>query len=89
MTCSSLTAEMCSQLIGDGSGDFALNRKDVGQLAIKGLCPEMRIIRGSDQLHIDAHVIICFLHATFEEIGDAELVRNLRKILRCVFITLR
>src|SRR6266550_1608203 len=48
----------------------------------------MGIIRGSYQLHIDAHLIICFLDATFQEIGDAELVRNLSEILRCVFITL-
>jgi hypothetical protein len=40
-------------------------------------------------LHIDAHLIICFLDTTFQEIGDAEFVRNLREILRCVLITLR
>ena len=49
----------------------------------------MRIIRGCDQLHIDAHLIICFLDATFQEIGDAELVRNLGGTLRRVRVTLR
>ena len=51
--------------------------------------PRDVIIRGSDQLHIDAHLIICFLDATFQEIGDAELVRNLGGTLRCVLVTLR
>ena len=39
-----LTGEFRSQLLGDGFGYFALNRKDVGQLAIKGIGPKMGII---------------------------------------------
>ena len=34
-----LTSEFRSQLLGDGFGDLALNRKDVGQFAIKGIGP--------------------------------------------------
>ena len=59
-------------------------------LAIKRLGPEMlESFAALNQLHIDAHLIVCFLDATFQEIGDAELVRNLGETLRCVLITLR
>ena len=49
----------------------------------------MRIIRSSNQLHSHAHLIVCFLDATFQEIGDTELVRNLRKLLMGFLVTLR
>ena len=49
----------------------------------------MRIIRGPDQLHSHAHLIICFLDTTFQEIGNTELVRNLRKLLMSFLVTLR
>ena len=39
-----LTSEFRSQLVGDGFGHFALDRKDVGQFAIKGIGPKMGII---------------------------------------------
>ena len=39
-----LTGEFRSQLLGDGFGHFTLNRKNVGQLAIKGIGPKMGII---------------------------------------------
>ena len=39
-----LAGEFCSQLVGDGFRDFALNRKDVGQFAIKGIGPKMGIV---------------------------------------------
>src|SRR5436189_2894037 len=38
-----LTAEFRSQLISDDFSYFALNGKDVGQFAIKGISPKMRI----------------------------------------------
>ena len=39
-----LTGEFRPQLVCDGFGYFALNRKDVGQFAIKGIGPKMGII---------------------------------------------
>ncbi len=39
-----LTGEFRSQLVGDGFGYLALDRKDVGQFAIKGIGPKMRIV---------------------------------------------
>ena len=39
-----LTGEFRSQLVGDGFGHLALDRKDVGQFAIKGIGPKMGII---------------------------------------------
>ena len=39
-----LTGEFRSQLVGDGFGHLTLDRKDVGQFAIKGIGPKMGII---------------------------------------------
>ena len=39
-----LTGEFRPQLIGDCFGHLALDRKDVGQFAIKGIGPKMGII---------------------------------------------
>ena len=39
-----LTREFRPQLVGDGFGDFTLDRKDVGQFAIKCIGPKMGII---------------------------------------------
>jgi hypothetical protein len=36
------------QLVGNGLGDLALNGEDIGQIAIVGLGPEMRIIASVD-----------------------------------------
>jgi hypothetical protein len=36
------------QLVGDGFGDLALNRKDISQVAIVGLRPKMSVIAGVD-----------------------------------------
>ena len=41
-------SEFRPQLIGDGFRHLALNRKNVGQFAIKAICPDMAIICCSD-----------------------------------------
>ncbi len=46
--------------------------EDVGQFAIISVRPEMRAGECVDQLHIDPHLIVCSLHAAFEDVSDAE-----------------
>ena len=70
-------------------GDLALDAKDVSQLPIIGLGPEMGIGLRVNQLHIDPHLIGHFLHATFKDVRDAKLLRDLAEIGRFALILLR
>ena len=54
------------QLIGDGFGNLALNRKHIGQIAIISLCPKMRVGSRIDQLRINPHTVGRALHTAFE-----------------------
>ena len=49
----------------------------------------MRIGQRINELHIDAHLIVRFLHAPFENVRDTELLRDLGKIIRSAFEMLR
>ena len=84
-----VTGQVRLQLVGDGFGDLTLDRKDVGQFAIKGLGPKMGIISCFDQLHVHPHRITALLHAAFQNVGDAKLPGDLRQIFRRAFIMLR
>ena len=39
----------------------------------------MGIGQSVDQLHIHPHLIVRFLHAAFDDVRDAELLRDLRE----------
>ena len=69
-----LTGEFRPQLLRDGFGYLALNGKDVGQFAIKGVSPKMRIIRCFDKLHVHPHRVGALLHAPFHDVGHAKLL---------------
>src|SRR5436853_5360817 len=43
--------------------------------------PKMRIVCGIDELDIDAHLIARFLDSAFEDIRDAELLRDVRNVI--------
>ena len=77
-----MTRDVRSQLVGDGPGDFTLDRKDVGQFAIKCIGPHMGIIGRFDELHVNAHGIAAVLHASFQNVGNAKLPRDLGQICR-------
>ena len=49
--------ELSLQLIGNRLGDLALDGEDIGQIAIVGLCPEMRVGAGIDQLRVHPHLV--------------------------------
>ena len=83
------TGELCLQRLGDSFGDLALNAKDVSQLPIVGVCPEVGIGLRVNQLHIDPHLVGRFLHATLKNVRYAKLLRDFREIARLAVISLR
>ena len=60
-------------------GDLALDAKDVSQLPIIGVCPEVGIGLRVNQLNIDPHLIGRFLHATLKNVRYAKLLRDLAR----------
>ena len=65
---------------GNFLGDVTFDTKDVDHFAIVGIGPKMIVLECVDQLHRDAHLIASFLDAAFENIGDAELLRDLAQV---------
>ena len=49
----------------------------------------MRVGQGIDQLHIDADLVVRFLHASFEDVGHAELLCDLGKLSGALLKSLR
>ena len=43
---------------------------------------------GTDQLHIHVHGVGDFLHAAFDDIGDAELLTDFAQVVRRAFVLL-
>ena len=76
------------KLVRNSFGHLTLDRKDVRQFTIKGIGPKMGIVSCFDQLHIHAHRITAFLHATFQNVSHAKLPGNLRQIFRRAFVML-
>src|SRR5580693_3567732 len=70
--------EMNLELIGDGGGDFVLDGKDVGHLAVVALGPEMVSIRGLDELGRYADAVSGLADAPFQNVFDAQLAGDLR-----------
>ena len=67
-------------MIRDRLGDFALNGKDIGQVPIVGLGPDMRVVAGIDQLRDHPDTITRALHATFHDVRDPELLTDLAQV---------
>ena len=80
--------QRCLQSLRDRAGDFAFDAEDIFQLAIVALGPEVFIGRGLDQLHVDVHQLAGLLHAAFENIRDAELLRDFRQVSGLALILL-
>ena len=56
------------ECLGDGFGDLALNRKDVRQITVVSVRPDVCIVTGIDQLGINSHLATGALHAAFDEV---------------------
>ena len=69
----------------DFKGDISLCGKNIRYVFLVALRPDLLIVRGIDQLHVDTNAIRDTLHATFHHCGDTEGfgdVANVRAIGR-------
>ena len=57
---------------GNGIGDIGLYRKDVGQIALVRLRPQLEPVAGVDKLDEDAHAVAGLAHAAFEQVLHME-----------------
>src|SRR6266404_623569 len=48
----------------------------------------MAIGQGVEQLHINVHLVVGFLHAAFENIGNSKLTRDLTQVFGSAFVAL-
>src|SRR5262249_17555145 len=64
-----------------GAGDLILHCKDLGDVAIKGLGPEMEAVRDLDQLRGDTHPRARGPNASLEDVGHRELSADLAKVI--------
>ncbi len=74
------------QGVGDAFRDLCFYSEDVGQLPVVTLRPQMRVVVGADQLHVDVHAIFSLLHTAFEHIGHVQLFCDLRQIFRSAVV---
>ena len=68
----------------DRLGDLALDRKDIGDVAVIALRPELRVGARIDQLGGDAHAVGQPMHRPLEHMRDAELLSDLAPVARRV-----
>ena len=59
-----------------------MDGEDIGQIAIVGLCPQMRVGAGIDQLRVHPHFVGRALHTAFDNMRHAELLTDLAQIAR-------
>lgn len=68
-------------MIGDGPGDFALNRENICKIAMVSLCPKRcRIGARVDQLRIDPDAIRRALDAAFQKMCHTECLTDLTQV---------
>ena len=60
------------ELVHDGRGNLVLNRKDVRELAIETLGPELIAVLGVDELRRDAHAVARLSNAALESRSDPQ-----------------
>jgi hypothetical protein len=67
--------------------DLVLQRKDVGEIAVVALGPDVLASLGLDQLRSDADAIAGLAYAAFEHIAHTELAPNLLHIDRAALVS--
>src|SRR5882762_6743024 len=72
-----LRQQLDLQLLDNGMGDFVLDGKDVGEIAIETFRPNVTAIVGANELAGDAHARSCFSHASFKYKTDPEFLSDL------------
>ena len=68
------------QLPGNPFRNLALNGEDIGQIAIVGISPKVRICARIDELRAHSHFSICPAHASFENVGHAERLSDFTQV---------
>ena len=72
-----MASELGLQRLRDSFGYLAFDAKDVTQLPIVRLCPDVGISLRIEQLHIYPYLIGYFLHATLKDVRCAKLPGDL------------
>ena len=67
-------------------GDFVLHRKDVGEIAIVTLGPDMLAALGLNTLRGDANAIAGFAQAAFEHIAHTKFAADLLHVDRTALV---
>ena len=75
--------------LGDLGGDIAFDGKNVGQFAIVSFRPKMGIVLGVDELNVNSNLVDRFLNRAFQNIGNAELLRDLGNVVGRILEALR
>src|SRR5215475_3815291 len=82
-------AELRLQRLRNRFSNLTLYAQDVGEFAIVGVGPQMRIAGCLDEVHADADCVASFLNATLKNVCHTKLLRDLREIARFALIPLR
>ena len=65
---------------GYASDDLVLQGEHVRPLAVEALGPDMATCLDIDQLGIEPHILACTARAAFQDVTDAEFLRDLRRL---------
>src|SRR5437016_7354177 len=77
-----LWEELHLQLIDNRVGDFVLNRKDIGQIAIVTISPHVPAVFAIDQLACDAYARASLSNTSFQNKVDPETLCDFRHFHR-------
>ena len=72
--------------LDDVARDSVLQAEDVLQVAVVAIRPYVATARGVDELRVDANVGAAFAHAAFQDITNAERLRDLSHVVRFAFV---
>ena len=70
----------------DALGDLVLDRKEVAQLAVVAIGPDVLADLGVDELRRHPHAPAGDAHAALEDVADAELLGDLAHVCRLAFV---
>ena len=74
------------QRLGDALGEIALDRKNIRDIAVVIVCPEMLVSVGVDQLHVDTHPVARATHTALENIGNTQRLANVTNVRRAATV---
>ena len=70
------------KLVGDRPRDFTLNREEIGYIPIVSLRPHVCVGRRLDELRVNPEPVADSLNATFQKMGNTELLADLTRVPR-------